>query len=337
MMRSELARALERSWYEQSSPNWLLRPLAALYGAAVRGRRWAFQRGWLDSQSIGVPVIVVGNITAGGTGKTPLVEWVARRLMQQGRHPGIVSRGYGSSAGRGPRQVHPDDDAAQVGDEPLLLARRIGLPVCVGIDRVAAAKALVIAGADCVIADDGLQHYRLARHLEIAVLDARRLTGNGWPLPAGPLREPLARLDSVDLVLVNGDLQPDRWLGFELVPDELTHLGDGRTRPLTDLAGRRAWAVAGIGNPDRFYASLRRAGIDCVPVPVADHGQVDLAAILAREDLPVLMTEKDAVKYPASTALDAWYLPVNASLSADAEQNLDRLLRGLWPAPDAAA
>ncbi len=331
MRLPSLAQALERAWYGDSRPNAALRLLARGFGFASGVRRGAYRRGLLRSETIGAPVIVVGNITVGGAGKTPIVEYLARQLTAAGRRPGIVSRGYGGSKGAGPHLVGDDDSAGDVGDEPLLLARRTGVPVCVGIDRVAAAKQVVIAGANCVIADDGLQHYRLARDLEIAVLDGQRMTGNDRLLPAGPLREPSSRLAAVDLLLVNGEFNPPLGFGFELVSGELKSLDGLHSHALSRFAGRNVWAIAGIGHPERFYAGLRQSGLLIETVPVGDHGYTSLDELRRREDKPIIMTEKDAVKYLPDTDMDAWYLPVKAVLSPAAEAALAVQLQRLWP------
>ncbi len=331
MSRSDFSHSLQSSWYAESPlTNWL-RPAAALFGAASAARRCAYARGWLQPHSLGAPVIVVGNITVGGTGKTPLVAWLAEYLAAQGRQPGVVSRGYGGQVGQGPHLVKISDSAELVGDEPLMLARQTGLPVCVGSDRVAAAKALVVAGASCIVSDDGLQHYRLQRDLEFAVLDAERMIGNGCLLPAGPLREPPARLTEVDLLFINGDTTPEQGVGFILQAEDLTSLGDGRRLPLAHFSGQRVWAVAGIGNPQRFYDSLRNAGIEPMPVEIPDHGRTDLQALSRESAQPILMTEKDAVKYQPESNIDAWYLPVRARLSPAALASLQEKLALLWP------
>ena len=330
MKWSELAATVERSWYADSSLTPWLRPLSAAFAGVAAARRRAYQTGWLRQQRVGAPVVVVGNITVGGTGKTPVVAWIAEQLAAAGRRPGIVSRGYGGSVGSGPHIVQADDPAELVGDEPLLLRRRTGLPVCVGSDRAAAAKALVVQGASCIVSDDGLQHYALARDLEIAVLDSLRMTGNGLLLPAGPLREKTDRLDSVDLLLINGDPEPERGYGFVLEPGRLKSLGGEREEPLSAFSGRRVWAVAGIGHPARFEQTLVAAGLDCELVPLPDHGRTDLAALRARAAQPIIMTEKDAVKYSGPAAADAWYLPVSFLPSRNTRDALEACLSRLF-------
>lgn len=304
-------------WYGGSSmPGLLLQPLAALYGLGVRLRRAAYRRGWLASGHPGVPVIVVGNLTVGGVGKTPLVDWLAVRLREAGLQPGIVSRGYGGVPQRVPLRVEADGDPAIVGDEPLLLARRTGVPVVVCVDRLQAALAAVAAGADIILADDGLQHYALRRDVEIVVVDGQRRWGNGRLLPAGPLREPLSRLGEVDLVLSNGGEPQAGEAGFSLQLREAVSLADGRRRTLGGFAGQSVWSVAGIGNPARFHAALAAFGIKPQPVAVADHGRADLAHLRREASWPILMTEKDAVKYPQWRDPDSWYLPAGLQMPA---------------------
>lgn len=313
MKRPELEAAATRRWYGHR-PAGYLRPLAFLYGLIVAARRAAYRSGLLRSHRLGVPVIVVGNLTVGGTGKTPVVAWLARQLRAAGHRPGIVSRGYGGRAGRGPQLVSTTDAAELVGDEPLLLAREAGVPVCVGSDRVAAARRLLAEGVDLIIADDGLQHLRLARDLEIVVLDGGRRLGNGALLPAGPLREPARRLAEVDFVLVNGEGAGPGETAFRLEAGDALRLDGGESRPVKAFAGQRVRVVAGIGNPGRFLRDLAARGIDAEPVPVADHGRVDLAALLAADPGPILMTSKDAVKYPSFPSANAWVVPVETSL-----------------------
>lgn len=313
---------LVRSWYTATPWTPLLAPASWLYGAAVGLRRHAYCRGWLHSTRVAVPVIVIGNLTVGGTGKTPLVAAMALRLLARGLRPGIAARGYGGRVRRGARRVTPESDPREVGDEPVLLARNTGCPVAVAPRRVEAAELLIEAGTNVVICDDGLQHYALARDAEIAVVDAARGYGNRWLLPAGPLREPLARLAKTDLLLrqgVGGD--------FELVPGAARPLaGAGQARPLESFAGERVHAVAGIGDPERFFDMLRAAGLEVVPHPFPDHHAFREEDLRFQDDDAVLMTEKDAVKCTAFAGGRHWYLPVTARLNEVAATRLDDLL-----------
>lgn len=327
-----LRRRVERAWFG-ARPKLLLRPLAGLYGLCMWIRSAAYRAGLLPSRHAGVPTIVVGNLTVGGTGKTPLVLWLAGRLRTLGRRPGIVLRGYGGSA-RTPRLVHAGDDAAEVGDEALLLARRTGCAVAIGARRVDAAALLVRAGCNVLIADDGLQHLALRRDLEIIMVDGSRGFGNGALLPAGPLREP-PRLRAADCVVLHGDdrhgvlprdLAP---LRMDLAPLPLRQLqGNGEAGPEALPAGR-VHAVAGIGHPQRFFAQLRALGLDPVEHAFPDHHRFAAADLHFDDGRPVVMTEKDAVRCAGLAAgrCDLFYLPVAAVLpDADATRLIDRVL-----------
>jgi tetraacyldisaccharide 4'-kinase len=329
-------RGLTERWYgERASPS-LLEPLAWAYGAVVAVRRRAYAARWLSSERVGKPVVVVGNLTVGGTGKTPLTLWLARALGAQGMRVGIVARGYGGRGGRAPRAVDAGSDWRDVGDEPLLLARRSGCPTVVGGDRVAAARALA-ARVDVILADDGLQHLRLARACEIVVVDGARGFGNGRLLPAGPLREPLARLAQADAVVVNGSathgsiaarLAPLAPLVMSLAAHEAHGVRAGAPRRLlTEFGAQRVHAVAGIGNPARFFATLRAAGLEPLEHAFPDHHPFIAAELEFGDQLPVLMTEKDAVKCATFSNPRLWYVPVTAELSAaDAHKLLTRVL-----------
>jgi tetraacyldisaccharide 4'-kinase len=321
---------LQALWYGQSPLAWLLLPLAALFGLGAALRRLAYRAGWLRVHRLPVPVLVVGNITVGGTGKTPVTGWLAGQCAEAGFRPGIVSRGYGGRPGPAPRLVSPDDAAAEVGDEPLLLRRQTGVPVCVHPDRVAAGRRLVEQGVDIVIADDGLQHYRLHRDLELAVVDGKRRFGNGWPLPAGPLREPPARLARADYVLVSGGPAAGAEYALEYRIAGLRALDGGVRCALEVLAGRSVRMVAGIGNPGRFRDQLAAAGLEVATVPVPDHGRVDLDALARDGGGPIVMTEKDAVKYrPVHGGCPVWVaelaLGVPDPLVRDLRQRLGTL------------
>jgi tetraacyldisaccharide 4'-kinase len=336
-LNRRLASIGQALWYRATPPPLALRGLAAIYGAlsariAERRKRQAVR--------LPVPVVVVGNLAVGGTGKTPFVIWLVEALRARGHRPGVVSRGYGGQVRRYPSCVTEDTDPACCGDEPALLARRLRVPVAVAPDRVAAARALVEAAAvDVIVADDGLQHYRLARDLEICVVDGVRGLGNGSLLPAGPLREPPARLQGVNLVVVNGgswrtSLAP--CVAMRLRLEEALALRDGARRPLAQFAGRRVHAVAGIGHPARFFAALRAAGLEPIEHPFPDHHRFVPADLAFGDDLPVLMTEKDAVKCTAFAAPGWWAVPAQAELSAADGAAVRQLLESLFARPAAA-
>ncbi len=312
-MRAALEAWLTRRWYGGVAPGPGLRALAALNGALLRVRDAAYRRGWRAVHRLPVPVLVIGNFVAGGTGKTPLTIAIARDLADRGWRPGIVSRGYGRRGAAAVR-VHADTAASVSGDEPLLIARRTGLPVQVDRDRVAAARALVGDGCTLIIADDGLQHRRLGRDVEIEVIDGARRHGNGRLIPAGPLREPVAR--RVDLRVVNGGTPDDGEWPMSLVLDGAEPLAGGPPRALASFAPGPVHAVAGIGHPERFFDALRAEGIEVVPHPFPDHHDYAARDLAFAPRLPHLTTEKDAVKWPTAAREDAWAVPARAQLPA---------------------
>ncbi len=334
-----LASRLVDAWYAPrlTALTAALVPAAVAFGAIASARRALYRAGALRAQRLPVPVVVVGNITVGGSGKTPLAAALAHALAEQGWHPGIVSRGHGRADASGPpRVVARDDGADTVGDEPLLLARS-GIPVAVGRDRVATARTLLAAhpGCDVIVADDGLQHYRLARDFEIVVVDAARGLGNGWRLPAGPLREAPARLDEVDAVvaLVTAGapapwIVPNAWR-TTLEGDTLVRVADrSQSQPASAFVGAGVHAVAGIGNPERFFTHLRSLGIVATGHAFPDHHRFvpdDLALPGARA---VLMTEKDAVKCEAFADKRCWFLPVRAHIDPALVARVEEVLHG---------
>jgi tetraacyldisaccharide 4'-kinase len=307
-------------WLTRGWGAWLLLPLGLVFANLVELRRWFYQLGWLHREHMPVPVVVVGNITAGGAGKTPLTLHLAQRLEALGRRPGIVSRGYG---GRGEvLEVRGDSLPDAVGDEPVLMQRRFNGPVFVGRERAAAAHALLRAYPDCdlILCDDGLQHYALARDVEIAVVDRRGLM-NGWPLPAGPLREPVHRLQSVQLVVAHDWRNPPVDItspfSMTLAGHEFSRLDNPSLRcDARNLSGLRLHAVAGIGEPQRFFDHLSSLGLHFVAHPFPDHHAYAAADLDFIGD-GILTTEKDAVKFPPSLPLPAWVLPVEAKLEPD--------------------
>ena len=306
----------------------LLIPLGWLYRLIVRCRRLAYQTGLLAVRRVGAPVIVVGNITAGGAGKTPLVLWLAEYLRGRGFRPGIVSRGYGATPAKKPQQAEGDSDPAVVGDEPMLLAGRTKCPVVVAIRRPLAARELIARyGCDLIIADDGLQHYALGRDIEIAVIDGERRFGNGRCLPAGPLREPQGRLDSVDLVVSKHKAGRHEYKMAYRYGELVSLLDANKTRPLADLAGEAAHAVAGIAEPSRFFAHLQAGGIDIIRHAFPDHHPYSAADLAFNDGRAVVMTEKDAVKCRAFATQRCWYLPIRAELPDSFRYRLDQLLQ----------
>ncbi len=320
-------RLLAQIWYREHFLFFLLLPLSWLYQAVVRGRRLAYRRGLLAVQQVGVPVIIVGNLVVGGSGKTPLTVRLVEICRELGYRPGIASRGYGGQARRWPQQVRADADPLTVGEEPILLARRARCPVVADPDRVRAAEALQEHyNCDLVICDDGLQHLRLARNIEISVVDGRRY-GNQYCLPAGPLREPLQNLKRVDMVVSSGRR---RYAGeFQMRYQELgLHaLGDSDRRcRLLELSGHRVHAVAGIGVPENFFALLERNGLRLIRHPFPDHYRFRRKDIRFADNLPIVMTEKDAIKCEPYATGDCWYLRIEASVQEVFKYRLQKLL-----------
>ena len=306
-----------RHWFEGPVP-WHARMLSKIYGGAIALRMRLFDLHLLRRARIDRPVIVVGNLVAGGSGKTPLAIVLVERLRAAGFNPGVATRGYGRDDAGTPRWVDADTDPALGGDEPVLIAYRTGTKVRADANRVAAARALVEAGCDIVVCDDGLQHYRLRRDIEIEVIDGRRRYGNGQLLPAGPLREPAERGERVDFRVLNvGSGAAEAGFGewpMRLVADHALPLVGGRPVPLSALAGKRVHAVAGIGDPERFFDMLRGHGIAVVPHAFGDHHRYNAGDLRFGSDLPVLMTEKDAVKCQAFATDRHYSVPIRAEL-----------------------
>jgi tetraacyldisaccharide 4'-kinase len=337
-----LQNRLNRIWYDGAPGQPLLAPLSWAYGRMIDARRTAFAAGVRRGVRVSGPVVVVGNLTVGGTGKTPMVAWLAWQLGALGKKVGIASRGYGS-AGPGAQQVVAGNWRA-FGDEPVLLQRRTGVPVVVDPDRVAAARRLIELGADVILCDDGLQHLRLARDFELVVIDGARGLGNGRLLPAGPLREPAERLTTVDAIVINGEPKPGlleqlAQLGapaprfMRMVPSALEpvrgpeghHSAAGAAlwgQRLEDLHGVRVHAVAGIGNPERFFDLLRAFGLDIMPHAFADHHAFTARDLALPGEWPILMTEKDAVRCSQFANDRLGFVPVTAQFSPEDAQNL---------------
>lgn len=327
---------LQKVWYARRSRiSFYLLPFSWLFRAAIALRRLGYRSRLLRSVRVERPVIVIGNISVGGTGKTPIVLWLAERLQARGRHPGIVSRGYRGKATHWPQDVHADSDPGLVGDEPVLLAQRSGGIVVAAPDRVAAARRAIERGADVILADDGLQHYRLQRDCELIVIDAQRRIGNGRLLPAGPLREPAGRLLQADALLLKSadaraplvrkpgagpiDDGPMPRIPFAITAAVAFSLATGERKPLTAFQGQPVHAVAGIGHPQAFFATLRAHGIIVLEHALADHVTLNAGQLEFGDALPVLVTEKDAVKCrsfaDAASAKRLWAVVADADIA----------------------
>ena len=309
---------LVQAWYEGHAGLVAFWPLEKIYAAVVRRKRKAFLQGKAASYRAPVPVIIVGNLTVGGTGKTPLILWLVEYCRARGLRVGVVSRGYGAQPPHWPWSVKAGDSAQQVGDEPSLLVRRCGVPMVIDPQRPRAVQQLLAEHElDVVLSDDGLQHYQLARDVELVLVDEARGLGNGRCLPMGPLREPQDRLQSVDAVLING-ARADGEQGFAmyLQPTHLVNVQTGARQSLDYFPpNQQLHAVAGIGNPQRFFITLRQLGWQPLEHAFADHAQFTAADVQFADDLPVIMTEKDAVKCVEFATANHWYLAVDAQPS----------------------
>lgn len=324
-MLTRLGKVIEQAWYQGHPLLYLLWPLSCLFTFMSACRRRYYHAGKTRQQSLPGPVMVVGNITLGGTGKSPLVIWLVERLKQAGYHPGVVSRGYGGRAPYYPYLVDQRSTVAQSGDESWMIQRRTGVPCMVDPDRARAAEQLFKQqGCDVIVSDDGLQHYRLPRLIEIAVIDADRKLGNGLCLPAGPLREPPRRLASVDYVVINGGPGEKGAYAMRLEPSALYRVADvlnDKKKAVPMLRGEHVHAVAGIGNPERFFDTLGSLGYQLQIHPFADHHDFSESDLNFGDDKSIIMTEKDAVKCYGLAKVNAYYLCVEAQLDET-----------LWPA-----
>jgi tetraacyldisaccharide 4'-kinase len=330
-------------WYGQERSPWLA-PLSFIYGAIMALRNGLYYIGLRHRQRVGAPVVVIGNLTVGGTGKTPLVAWLSLKLTAVGLRVAIVSRGYGGKA-RGVTRVTVHSRPSEVGDEPLLLARRSQATVFVGRDRVAAARKAVADGADVVLSDDGLQHLAMVRDCEIVVIDGQRGFGNGCLLPRGPLRERPSRLRRVNAVVINGamtapKLSLPRLLSrthfvMNMQPGDARPVSGGAAlRSLASFRGTGVHAVAAIGNPQRFFDTLRNAGLTIYEHPLPDHHAFRSGDLNFGDSLPILMTEKDAVKCVAFADERCWYVPVTAEFAeGEARELIDMVLARIRPQP----
>ncbi len=319
--------ALVSAWYRGAWWLWLLRPLELVFRVVVVLRQALYRWGILDQFIPDKPVVVVGNITVGGTGKTPVVIALVEHLQSLGIHPGVVSRGYGAQSGSFPHSVGPESTADDCGDEALLIYQRTACACVVAPSRPAAVRQLVKDfRVDIILSDDGLQHFALGRNLEVAVLDHRRGIGNGFCLPAGPLREPVSRLETVDQILYRGS--EDRSNGVQYVPTAMVSLDTGEERTVSaESLQEHVHAVAGIGQPRQFYESLEDCGFTIEEHTFSDHHHFCAQDLVGLVGKPIIMTEKDAVKCRAISAGNIWYLKIDAILPQPILQAVERLAR----------
>ena len=339
----------QKQWSQFTYWHIVLLPISWLFFCIITIRKLLYQFKLLRSQRLKVPVIVVGNINVGGTGKTPLVIWLAEQLILQGYTPGIISRGYGGSA-KIVQAVLPESDFAEVGDEPVLIAMRTHCPVFIGAKRIEAGQALLNAYPECdiIISDDGLQHYALQRDVEIAVVDSVKQFGNGALLPAGPLRENIARLNSVDAIICNGKASKAQNLTvfnrhifdkdhlrlkeviveMQLTSQAFYNLQDSQIKVSTDyFAAKKLLAVAGIGNPARFFEQLKTLELNFASQAYADHYAFKVDDFMHVEVDAILMTEKDAVKCKNFATNNMWVLPISADIGSDFINTILKKLR----------
>ncbi|MCW8826041.1 MAG: tetraacyldisaccharide 4'-kinase [Gammaproteobacteria bacterium] len=312
---------IESVWQQRGVAAWMLYPLSLLFAAIAATRRLLFKLNILKSYPSAVPIIVVGNITVGGSGKTPTVIWLCSELKRLGKNPGIISRGYGGQAEIWPQDVTAESAPQMVGDEAVLLSTRTGCPMVVGPDRVAAAQMLHDKhGVDIIISDDGLQHYRMQRDIELVIIDGKRRFGNRFLMPAGPLREPVRRLKSVDFVINNGGEAisgQQQEIEMRLQPATLYNLKSGEQIEVADFIerfGNSVHAVAGIGNPVRMFNLLSELGFNVTEHPFTDHHPFQPVDLELLPELPIIMTEKDAVKCTQFATENHWALPIEAQL-----------------------
>ncbi|MBP6104352.1 MAG: tetraacyldisaccharide 4'-kinase [Gammaproteobacteria bacterium] len=330
-MKTFFSKGLQQLWHKKGYALWLLIPLSWLFTLVAALRRRLYQRGVLTQTRFKIPVIVVGNLSLGGSGKTPLVIYIAQMLQTRGLRVGIISRGYKGSHQR-PTLVKTQSDPALVGDEPYLIYQCLQCPVVVGKDRVAALQSLLENNTvDVVLSDDGLQHYALARSIEIVVMPAE--LANTYCLPAGPLREPLSRLKAVDLIVYNTpqvlqDIKDPRSYNMHYQPDLLYKAADPTQRQaLETFKGMQVHAVAGLGNPTRFFSMLQAAGLAIIPHVYPDHHAYKASDILFKDSFPVILTAKDFVKCTSFVQNQHWVLPIHAVLSEGFDQALWTLIQ----------
>jgi tetraacyldisaccharide 4'-kinase len=316
-----------KQWQMFGLAQLLLLPMSWVFDALSSMRRWLYRQGLVSSYRLPVPVIVVGNISVGGTGKTPLVIYLAEQLKNAGYHPGVISRGYGGTQSGG---VTPESNPLQFGDEPVLIAKRAACPVWVDVNRVKAGQGLLRQYPQCnlIISDDGLQHYRLKRDIEIVVVNSQHSFGNQHLLPSGPLREKVSRLSQANAIVDNGKAGIKTLLkqqslppvyGMSLVMQGIYSLDDMRKISLIDLQQQSVIAIAGIGHPERFFNFIKGLGLNCEYLAFDDHHAFTQQDFANMQHKTILMTEKDAVKCRRLQLSNAWYLPVSAML-ADNEQ-----------------
>ena len=318
---------IEKVWYSKNIFSLLLSPLSLIYISIIYLRYTLYQLGLISITKINVPTIVIGNIVAGGTGNTPLVIWLAKYFKDKGFLPGIVSRGYGGTYLSNIELVKPTSNPLLVGDEPVIIARNTNCPVVVAKKRAKGAKELVEKyNCNIILCDDGMQHYSLARDIEIAVIDGQRRFGNNYCFPAGPLREPKSRIFKADLIVSKYNARTCEHK-MDYIYHQLVSLNElSKTIPISDLYGMTVHAIAGINNPDHFFSYLRSHKLELIIHKFPDHYSYTEDDVKFDDNFPVVMTEKDAVKCLNYSSDKHWYIPISAELSKSFVCDLDKLM-----------
>lgn len=326
-MKQLIAKFVEEVWYKDHFIGTWLMPLSFIFTDIAKFRRWLYKKGYKPVEKLPVPVIIVGNITLGGTGKTPLVIYLVEQLKAAGFKPGVISRGYGGQSTNWPVRVTADSDATMIGDESLLIAQQADCPVAVGPVRAESARLLLENNTlDVIVSDDGLQHYALHRDIEIVVIDGVRRFGNNFCLPSGPLREPQERIQEVDFVICNGGEPQENEIQMQLQGNHAINMQTQERRALAEFKGANYHALAGIGNPQRFFDLLAQQGISCQTHPFPDHYAYSSNDICFKSADAIFMTEKDAVKCRSFATPQHWYVPVQASVESRFIEKLIALL-----------
>ncbi|MCF6189744.1 MAG: tetraacyldisaccharide 4'-kinase [Cocleimonas sp.] len=325
---SKLQQWLENIWYNDGSGRFILMPLTVLYCAVNSFQRYKYSN---NKAQTSCPIIVVGNITVGGTGKTPLTIYIVKLLQKTGYKPAIITRGYGGKATTWPQSVNAKSNPQLVGDEAVLMASQTQVPVYAGADRLKSIEQLTQHhDCDVIVSDDGMQHYKLPRDIQIAVIDGERQLGNGYCLPAGPLREKKKRLNACDLIVVNGKSDHKNWYSMRFEGDVLVNLLTAEEKPLAQFVRKKCHALTGIGNPQRFFSNLKKQGLELITHSFPDHHDFIKADLVFDDnDKMVIMTEKDAVKCRDFARENHWYLPVTAKLDCAFDEQLRILLESL--------
>ena len=320
-------------WYQGSNWKYFLKPLSWIYYAFISLRIILYKKGLMKIQRSNYPIIIVGNITVGGTGKTPITIWLANHFIDMGYRPAILTRGYKGKIGDIPIEVSKESNPERVGDEAIMIASKLKCPVIAHPDRNLSLRYVSDKNIDFIISDDGLQHYQMDRDYEILIVDNERMYGNNLLLPAGPLREPISRLSRVNLVLKNAESEDAKNNNnlFRLVGKTAINLITGDSKLLVDFASTKIHAVAGIGNPSRFFRSLKKVGLDVYEHPFEDHREYKSSDLSFNDENEIIMTEKDMVKCKRFANPRMWFVPVEVQFYQNEQPwllDIERLIKG---------